>query len=161
MINPNWVRWIFASIAKHLRDVATTDEHLYLLEGIDERTDKILESDLWVEHRITGPLIQQQPGQYRIWVDSNVLLHTKRDDYEIQRICGLYAAAYSQPIQVWNYGKLAGDYVAGEPSTKVLLGCLTPKPTKAENISVFHFGRIQATDKVRQSIVDVTLEMYL
>lgn len=161
MINPNWPRWIFASVAKHLRDVATADNHKSLLEGTDERTKAILESDLWVEHRITGPFIQQQHGQHRIWVDSNVLLHTSRKDFEVQRISGLYAEAYSRPIQVWNYGKLAGDYVAGDPSTQVLLGCLTPKPTKAENISVFHFGRIEATDKVRQSIVDVTLEMFL
>jgi hypothetical protein len=162
--DPNWARWVFASIVTHLKAVATEDHHPFLIEGVDERTDTFLKSRLRAEARVTGPFTSpQQGGDYRLTVDANVLLTCDGDaqPYEIVRVAGLYQEALTTPIPVWNYGTRNGDYVPSDPSTKVLLGCLTTKPGRQESVGVFHFGQIEKTDRVRQSLVDATLEMFL
>lgn len=160
-VNPNWARWIFASVMTHLK--AVQNQHPFLIEGVDQRTDTILRSPLWAEARLTGPFAIPLQGEYRLTIDTNVLLtaNPSSEPYELNRLAGLYQKALSEPIPVWNYGSLTGDYVPSDPSTKVLLGCLSPKPGKAEPISVFHFGKIENTTEVRQSLVDATLEIYL
>lgn len=162
-IDPNLARWTFASVVTHLKAVATTDSHLAIVEGVDEKTDSILEAPIWAEIRMTGPFVQQQQGQYRVNVDANVLITCNSDarGYEISRIAGLYQEALSTPIPVWNFGDQPGDWVEGDEETQVLLGCLSAKPGRAESVAVFHFGQIEKTDKVRQALADASLEMFL
>lgn len=162
-IDPHLARWTFASLVTHLKGVAVDDQHPFLIEGVDERADTLLKSRLWAETRVTGPFVQQQHGQYRVHVDANVLLTSNGDapPYEIIRVAGLYQQALSTPIPVWNFGSQAGDYVEADPSTHLLLGCLTAKPGRQESVAVFHFGQVEKTDRVRQTLIDATLEMFL
>lgn len=163
-VNPNLARWLFASIMKHLEAVAIANSHPIIKEGVDTRTDAILKSKLWAEARITGPFTRElQGGEYEVNVDANVLLTTNDpiNGYEIVRVAGLYQEALSSPIPVWNYGALTGDYVQGQPDTQVLLGCLMNSPGRKEMIGVYHFGQVNKTDPIRQSVIDTSLQMII
>lgn len=161
--NPNWPRWVFASIAKHLKAAATTATYPVMVEGLDDRSEQFLTQKLRTEIRINGPFFQQRPGEWFMWVDANVLITANMDGphpYELTRAAGVFLEAITTPIQVWNYGNLAGDFVQDDPSTQVFLGCLQVRGGK-ESVGVFHFGQIDKTDRVRQALVDASLEMTL
>jgi len=44
MANRNWTRWIHASVAKYLKQVAVTNEIPVLIEGIDDRDQGFMEA---------------------------------------------------------------------------------------------------------------------
>jgi len=165
--NPNWTRWIFASVAHALKTVAT-DAHLaVLVEHLDERTTAFMQAADRVEIRITGPFTQEfSKGDFRIWVDANVLIESrfdgsKKNANDILKYAGLFHEALDTPIAVWNYGSELGDYVTGDSATQVFIGCLTPRPGKNESVRVFNFGQTTQTDKMKQSMVDARYVMYL
>jgi hypothetical protein len=163
--NPNWARWVYASLAYHLKQVAESESFPVMIEGNDQRTDEFLKAAHRAEIRINGPFVQRvSRGYYRAWVDGNVLVaSTSLTDsaYELHRIVGLFQAALDTPVPVWNYGGEPDDYVEGSPETQVFLGCLKPKPGARDSVSVFHFGQTEKTDQVRHAMADATLEMFL
>jgi len=167
MANPNWARWIFASVAYHLKTVATNANLAVLVEHLDERNDTFMKAADRVEIRITGPFSQMESkGYFRIWVDANVLLTSrydgaKKNANDILKFAGLFQEAMDGPIPVWNYGNETGDYVASDLNTQVFIGCLLPRPGKNESVRLFNFGQSDKTDKLKQSAVDARYVMYL
>jgi hypothetical protein len=165
--NSNWARWIFASVAKTLKEVATDASIPVLVEHLDERSETFMRASDRVEIRITGPFTQEQSqGYFRIYVDVNVLLSSrydgsKKNQYTILKYAGLFHEAMDMPIPVWNYGNEPGDFVDDDPDTQVFLGCLSPRPGNSESVRVFNFGQIDKTDKLKQSAVDARYVMYL
>lgn len=161
--NPNWVRWVFASIAFHLKEVATDNSIPVLVEHLDERSEAFMEASDRAEIRITGPFTEEQSQDYfRFLVDANVLLTSrydgaKKDAYSILKNAGLFHEAMSLPIPIWNYGGEPGDYVDADPESQVFLGCLLPQ----RPVRVFNFGQNEKTDKLKQTAVDARYEMYL
>ena len=66
-VNPNWVRWSFASVAKHLKALAAEAKIPSLMEGLDERTTDFMQAPLRVELRMSGPYTKElSPGYYPI-----------------------------------------------------------------------------------------------
>jgi hypothetical protein len=59
-----------------------------------------------------------------------------------------------QAIQIYKYGSAVGDDSSH-------LGCLVPRSGKNDVIRVMHFGKVDPTDKVKQSVVDARYEMFL
>jgi hypothetical protein len=57
--NANWARWIFASVADHLKYVATATDLPVLVEHLDERTPQFSKATDRAEIRITGPFSQE------------------------------------------------------------------------------------------------------
>jgi hypothetical protein len=165
--NPNWARWIFASVAYELKEVANDANLPALVEHLDERTEAFMEAPDRVEIRITGPFSQEESkGCFRIWVDANVLLTSLyagagKNGYDILKYGGLFQQRMSQPIPVWNYGNEPGDYVEADPQTHLFIGCLLPRPGKNDSIRLFNFGQTDKTDKLKQSAVDARYVMYL
>jgi len=165
--NPNWTRWIFASVAYALKSVAQENDLAVLVEQLDERTTEFMQATDKVEIRITGPFSQElSKGSFRIWVDANVLLQSRYDGAaknanDIFKFAGLFHEAMDGPIPVWNYGVEPGDYVDSDPETQVFIGCLLPRPGNSESVKVFHFGQSTATDKLKESMVDARYVMYL
>lgn len=161
--NPNWARWIFASVAYHLKQVAQAHAVSVLVEHLDERTPTFMQASDRAEIRITGPFSQKlSEGYYRIWLDANVLLTSRYDGevknaYTVLKNAGYFHEAMDQPIAVWNYGNEAGDY----PDSQVFLGCLMPRPGRNESVRVLNFGQLDKTDKVKQTAVDARYVMYL
>lgn len=165
--NPDWTRWIFASVADALKTVATDNDIPVLVEHLDERTKEFERATDKVEIRITGPWVQElSKGYYRVWVDVNALLQSRYDGqaknaYTIHKNAGLFQAAMSTPIGVWNYGSEPSDFSEDDPDSQVFLGCLLPRPGKNDSIRVNHFGQVNAVDKLKESSVDARFVMYL
>jgi hypothetical protein len=165
--NADWTRWIFASVAKALKDIATANSLPALVEHLDERSDAFMKASDRVEIRITGPFTQELSQDYfRLWVDVNVLLTSRYDGprknaYTIHKFAGLFQNAMSKDIGVWNYGDEPDDFDPDDPDSQVLIGCLTPRTGNQDSIRVFHFGQTDKTDKLKQSVVDARYVMYI
>ena len=72
--NPNWPRWIAASVAVYYKAVADGLNLPVLIEGIDERKADVMSVD-HAEVRVNGPfIVQLSAGYFRLNVDSNILL---------------------------------------------------------------------------------------
>lgn len=159
-MNPNWDRWMFASVAYALKEVAEDADLAVLVEHLDERTDAFMQAPDRVEIRITGPFTQEiSKGYYRVWLDANVLLTSRYDGaakngYDILRYAGLFQARMSSPIAIWNYGSEDGDFVDGDEGTQINLGCFLPRSGKNDSIRAFNFGQTDKTDKLKQTAVD-------
>jgi hypothetical protein len=165
MMNPNWPRWLFASATYHLRQVDNGGIPL-LIEGIDERTDSFLSAPDRIEVRVNGPYIRPLQGCFEVWVDVNVLITSHmggdtKSRHELHRLSGLYQAALTAPIEVWNFGNQLGDFDEGDPDSQILLGCLVNRYSKGDMTKLFHFGQVEKTDRVKQAIVDARYQMNL
>ena len=156
-MNPDWARWIFASVAVYLKEVATDQSIPALVEGLDERTDAFLQAPHRVEIRENGPFAQQFQGCWRLWIDANVLITSTMDDarYTMHRLAGEFQAAMAAPIPVFNYGDQPGD------TGDVLIGCLRLRGRDADGVELFNFGQVEKTDRVKQAIVNARYEIYL
>ena len=157
--NPNWARWIFSSIAKNMLAVATTNSIPAIVEGIDDETDAFTEETDRVEIRITGPYIRKLSGEYQIFMDVNVILTSRFDGQQKNRHAiltnaGLFQEAMDQAIQIYKFGNSVGDDSSH-------LGCLVPRSGKNDTVRVIHFGKVDPTEKVKQSMVDARYEMFL
>jgi hypothetical protein len=157
--NPNWARWIFSSIAKNLQAVAVTNDIPAIVEGVDDETDTFTKATDHVEIRISGPSTKKMSGEYRIRMDVNVLLTSrfdgqKKNRHAILTNAGLFHEAMDRAILIYKYGNAAGD-------DDSYLGCLTLRPGKNDAVRVIHFGKIDPTDKIKQSVVDARYEMFL
>ncbi len=157
--NPNWTRWIFASVASYLKVLAEANNLPVIVEGMDDETDDFTEATDRIEIRISGPYTKKLHGEYRLHVDVNVLLTSRFDGpsknrYTILINAGLYHEKMDQAIKVYKYGTEVGD-------DDSYLGCLIPRSGKNDTIRVIHFGKVDPTDKLKQSAVDARYVMYL
>ncbi len=157
MINPNWARWIMASVAKHFAPTATALNIPMLVDGIDDRSTEVMEEN-HAEMRLTGPFVQKQSRNiYRIDVDVNILLTNlmqAENAYDLQTWCGQFQEAAQGPINVYKWGSEVGD-----DGTYVF--CLTPRKSRMDMIRVLHFGQIGKVDRIRQSMIDVRYEAHV
>jgi hypothetical protein len=158
--NPNWARWIFASVATDLKAVAAQCSLPAMVESLDERTTQFMEATDRVEIRITGPFTREMSRHFfQLKVDVNVLLSSRFDApknrYEFVRFAGLFHEAMDGAIAVYRYGDNPGD-------DDTLLGCLSPLSGPNDAVRVFHFGQVTTTDGLRQSMVDgrYVMEIY-
>jgi len=62
--NPNWARWVFASVASYLKRVAEEAHLPALVEGLDDRTTEFMEATDRCEIRITGRIHQGSQPHY-------------------------------------------------------------------------------------------------
>jgi hypothetical protein len=159
-----WPKWIWASVAEHMRPVALGLSIPLLTEGIDDRQDSKVEAS-HAELRINGPFIYEVNNDwYQVLVPINVLLmdYMIGDDansYRMQEWAGKFMEVMDDPIPIYRYGQTAvvddGSY----------LGCLRVKRTKDGGVRVVHFGQVGRTGTVdvliRESAVDALFEMYL
>jgi hypothetical protein len=156
--NPNWARWVFASVADVLKTVAMSNQLPVLVDHLDERSSAFMQSSDRAEIRITGPFTQElSKGYHRLLVDVNVLLTRRYDgpeknQYNILKFAGLFHGALSMPIPVWNYGPEDGDY----KDSPLFIGCLLPNGEKVSN-----FGQTNETDKLKQTVVDARYEKFI
>ena len=159
--NPNWARWIFASVADYLKEVAVDADLPVIVEGLDDRDEAFNSATDRAEIRINGPFTQElSRGFYQISVDANVLLSSrldgaKKNGYAIHKFLGLFHEAMDDVIPIFKHGLEDGD------DSEVQIGCLTPRPGKNDAVRVLHFGQIDKTDRLKQSAVDARYIMEL
>ena len=158
--NPNWARWIFASLATYLKEVATENEIKALVEGVDDRTDEIMQASQHVEIAITGPFSREMSrNYYELRVGVRLLIQDRMDNppknrYSSQEVAGIYHEALDAVIAVYRYGNNPDD-------DQTHLGCLSPARGRNDALRVFHFGQMTPTDRLRQSMVDCWYVMEL
>ena len=148
----NLPRWLFASLAKHLKDIADTNSIPFFVEGVYERESDFMEVS-HAEFRVTGPNITEvSNGYYNVNIVANLLLTSIMESeptaYTIVQWGGIFQEALLDPIPIYKLGVGADD-------TGALIGCLQIKKAA----SLYHFGQISKTDRIRQSEVDAVLEM--
>lgn len=156
--DPNWPRWVQASVGDYFKSIAIANSYKSLIEEIDERTTDFMESPLRAEIRINGPaIVEVSKGYYNFEVDVNILISSYMDGqldnaYDGTTMAGIFAQAASDSIPVFKYGN-------GPDDDQSLIGCLTLRRGRTESVKVFHFGEIDKTSRLRQLAVDVRLEM--
>ena len=167
MAQRDWARWIFASVADYLKEVAVERNLAVLVEHLDERTEAFMQASDRAEIRITGPFTREKSrGCWEVFVDANVLLTSRYDSegknaYSILKHAGAFHEAMDGPIGVWNFGSEEGDYVESDPATQRFLGCLLPRPGRNQSVRVLNFGQIDPVDKIKQTEVDARYVMEL
>ena len=72
----------------------------------------------------------------------------QKNQYAIIQNTGMFQEAMDGPIPVYQYGNEPGD------DENVLLGCLSPVHGRGDAIRVMHFGQVDLTDRLKQSMVD-------
>ena len=156
--NPNWARWVFASVATFLKQVAQSQQLPVLVEGLDDRTTEVMEATDRCEIRITGPFTRELSHDYfQIEVVVNVLFLSRyeesKNQYAIMQKIGVFHEAMDGSIAVYKYGSGADD------DEHVLVGCLSPIQGRSDAIRVMHFGQVDPTDRLKQSMVDARYRM--
>jgi hypothetical protein len=79
---------------------------------------------------------------------------SQEDAYGMMRWGGEFESAMNERIPVYKLG-------SGVEDDDSLLGCLTMRKGQSESVKLFHFGQINSTDRIRQSVIDGRYEMYL
>jgi len=159
MLNPNWPRWIMASVAVYFKPVTDGIRLPLLTEGIDGREHEKMHYN-HAELRVNGPFIVEPSRNYYILnVDINVFLTELMNDhkdnaYDLMTWCGVIQAAMDGPIDVFRYGSEEGD-------DQEWIGCLIPRHGRYDANRVLHFGQVSRVDRVRQSQVDGRFKMEL
>lgn len=159
--DPDWTRWIFASITEHFSsNVMGPNSIPFITEGIHERDDKFMSENDRAEIRINGPFATELSSNcWRIWVDINVLVTSyfggeQKDAYTLERNVGLIHEFADTSIPIKKFGSGVGDDGS-------LLGCLRPRSGKNDSIRVIHFGQLSKTDRLKQSQIDGRYVLYL
>jgi len=158
--NPNWARWVFASLATMLKGVADACDLPVLVEGLDERTTAFMEAADRVEVRITGPFTRDlSDNYYELAVDANALFISRYEEgtnkYAILNAIGTFQTALDAPIPIYKFGDQPGD------DGTVCIGVMEPRKNRGEAVRVMHFGQADLTNRIKQSLVDARYLMCL
>jgi len=106
-VDARWHRYIYASVAKHLHDIADPIPIDLVVEFLDTRTASWQSASPRAEAVITGPMSKEvSKGLHRIWVDVFITLTSDRstNDYVHIGHSGTLANALDQCILVRDYG---------------------------------------------------------
>ena len=158
--NPNWARWIFASLATQMKQVAVDNKLPVLIEGLDERTTQFMDATDRAEIRITGPFTRDLSNNYyELAVDMNVLFVSRfelgKNNYDMMSHVGAYQAAMDAPIPIYKYGNQPGD------DEHVCIGVMEPRNRRGDAVRVMYFGQADLTNRVKQALVDARYVLYL
>jgi len=158
-----WTKWIWSSVAMHMKPVADELGLPLLVEGIDDRQGKNVEAS-HAELRINGPFIfEDSKDYYQIQAPINVLLMDfmtgdSSNAYRLQVWAGMFQAIMDMPIPVYRYGQDPED-------DGTFLEFLRVKKTRDGGVRVIHFGQVARMGTLdtalRESAVDGLYEMYL
>jgi hypothetical protein len=152
-MNPNWIRWIVASVNKHFEAQLVGYELHY--EGQHYETKTVRTT---IEVRTDGPHFAEIcKDVWQLKLEINLLaqvLMSDKDFYEPERVKGRLAAAMTDYIIIKEYGD-------GEET----VGCLTridnADGIKGDWIAVNSFGQIEAVTKLIQFSVEAHYQMEL
>lgn len=141
-MNPNWPRWIFASICKHAEDNRQSVK--LFIEGGKRVTD---DSEDRFELRTNGPIFSEiSQGVYRVEITVNLLISCKinqQDYYNLQRKEGI-ALGIITPIGLYKYGTETGI------DTGELFACMN----LWQGPVITHYGQLKPSIEVLQTTVE-------
>jgi hypothetical protein len=149
-MNPNWIRWICASVASHMDEAFKLyDPPLQMfLEGTPRATDNLED---WTELRMNGPCFSS--GSEGEWIveklEVNIFIQSKfnqQDAYRIYKNIGLVCAAFTQ-IPVYKLGDQPQD-------DGTLITCLNLKTSGREELKVIQLGQVTPTTQLVRAMVE-------
>jgi len=160
---PRWMKWIWASVAAHIKIVSDSMSLPLLVEGIDDRQPKNVRAS-HAELRINGPFIfELSHDYYEVLVPINILLvdymvGDSLDAYRLQTWAGTFQATMDLPLPIYRYGQDPED-------DGTFLECLKVRKTRDGGIRIIHFGQVARmgtldTD-IRETAIDGMFAMYL
>jgi len=153
-INIDWIRWTFASIAKHFDDAKGT--YPLYIEGDERDTDDLR---TFGELRMDGPFITTLPnGLFYLDIEINVLIQSHMsltDLYAGLKAVGQFATAFVNVIKTYKFGDGGND-------DNTLLGCFRLRTGRTHNtIDVSQFGIIRQDTRITQYTIEGHYRMEL
>jgi len=153
--NPNWDRWIFATMSGKYKTQFESDFSIFIEgthRGLPTNTELL-------EFRMDGPMRKQpSKGYFILGVEINLLVRSFMDDkdfHKMRRSCGMVATWLAQNHCIYRYGD--GPY-----DDNSLLGTLQLKNrTFREEVRVNHFGQIDPQYQLEESTIEASFEMHL
>ena len=146
MINQNWHRWIFASVAKYFDD--NKGQFPLYIEGQDPLPEELNER---AELRINGPFFNETSKNiFQLSIDINLLLNVSFNDEDSHRqfrIAGYFQQKFAKAIKVYKYGDTDDDDGS-------YLGCLIMKNYRGDDVTVTNFGQVLPDIRVTQLAID-------
>ena len=154
LVDPNWHRWTFASVCKHVV------EELITFPVFIEGSQRITQSDTETkfELRVDGPTFTiPSKGCYLGRVEVNILCNSvMKDDnfHEIHRMVGLAAQNLGKAICVFRLGN-------GLEDDQSFLGRLTLLQGGGDKLETNHLGQIDRKTKIVQAMVEAHYRLEL
>jgi len=155
--NPNWPRWIFATISRHFTDAAQLAGLPLFIEGQHRATRDFKD---FFELRLDGPLMREiSKDCWLLQIEVNILVQSIMDEKNYHRLhqnVGTLTAAFEKSINVWRYGNNPQD-------DKSFVGCLQllQDSEHRDYLEVNHFGQIDIKTKLIQATVEGHYKMLL
>jgi hypothetical protein len=154
-MNPNWTRWIHASISDYFKDYGRRIGLSIQVEG----QDKPKRPEDWVELRWDGPLANETTrNNWILELDINCLISSvlgRKDVHKHKRIVGEIQSVMPKDFPIYRFGD---DPII---DTQDLLGCMTLRPDNREGIITSYFGQIDVDVLLEQSSVEAHYRMHL
>jgi hypothetical protein len=148
-MNPNWTRWIHASLNDYVKTQLEKLNVFVHFEG--QSREQLADKSDYVEFRWNGPEAREHSrGWWELDVNLNFVINsgTNRDDtYTHKVIVGKVQSILKNSINVFKLGDTESD----DPNT--LLGCLQLKVDARDGILTNYFGRQQDVE-LEQSTVE-------
>lgn len=145
-MNPNWPRWIFASVTKYFVDTLNVEVFVH---GTNRPTPQ---SPEFVELIVNGPMMEPLSGEVKIIVPVTFWYKVSMSEVNFHRkytLAGEVAAAF-QCIRLFRYG-------TGSDDDNEQFGILTAP----EEVSIHHYGQIDKDVRLEQGSILGTYQTYL
>jgi len=163
MSDPDWDRWVHASIARHFELAVETTAFPMFVETEHRNTsvatgNNVKGKDLF-ELRIDGPRSTELSSNYwELYTEINVLIQSTMDDddsHRLLRSVGSVKAAFSI-IQIFKFGDGVND-------DQTLLGCMKilMDPRRREHLETHMLGQIGDDTELTQAMVEGHYKMCL
>lgn len=157
-MNPNWTRWIHASLVLHFKEIIETKGNLKLYVEGQDRPEGFTDTEDRVEFRWDGPYAREvSRGYWVIELEINLLMISstgKDDTHKHKKFVGLVQTAFTNTINVMRRGD-------GVDDNNTLLGCLQLRTDDQEAITTSYFGKIETDVSIEQTAVEGHYKMNL
>lgn len=152
-MNPNWTRWIHASLNQYVKTELEKLGVVVFFEG--QSRELISDKKDSVEFRWNGPYGRERSkGWWQLEIQVNFVINSltnRQDTYTHRQIVGQVQSILKNSINVMKYGEGNGD-------DSTLLGCLQLRTDGRDGIITDYFGRQQDVE-LEQSTVEATYVM--
>ncbi len=153
--NPNWSRWIKASVSRHFKPCNVDNNVAYYVEGFERDTNGKTE---WIEFRIDGPYLKEQTkGSWVLNVEVNLMIVVNlnpKNIYRIEEIEGEIVSKFFDCLDVYKLGQKESD-------DNTVLGCLKLIQQGRERVIVTNFGVVKPDIRQMQKSIEGHYKMYL
>jgi len=149
MINPNWPRWVFASVSKHFIDIIEATDTKVYVEGDDRNTN---EFKTFIEFRMDGPTEKRLTKiESDLRIEISLLVTTMKDDKDahiLERYIGNASLGFTTGISVFRFGD------SPDPENPLFEGCLTLETESKRALIISKFGLVQTDLPVLQATLN-------